>query len=101
MSGNHNKALAERRAYNDAYRASLPPSTKYGGPRIDVFFEGWALVGWGFSNAGHYWRRRSDDQLLALCGLHKPIERTNRGQLMIFEVGNYSKCKRCERKRRA
>lgn len=94
------KQLQERRAHNDAWRASLPPGSKFSGPSVDVFFEGWALVGWNLPRKGHYWRRRPGDRLLSMCGVWKVFEYTIKGQLMIFEVGNHEKCTKCLRMRR-
>lgn len=88
------KTMAEKRAHNDAIRASFPPGSKFSGPSIDTFFEGWAKVGFR-SLMGHYWMRRPGDRLLSLCGVWKAIEYTIRGQMMIFEVGNFDKCARC------
>jgi hypothetical protein len=89
------KSMAEKRAYNDAIRAAMPPGSKLSGPTPDVFFEGWAHVGWNLPRKTHYWRRRPGDTLLSTCGVRKPVEYTIKGQMMIFEGGNFEKCSKC------
>lgn len=96
------KQMREKRAYNDAVRASMPPDSKFSGPTPDVFFEGWVLVGFhrgGHERMAHYWRRRPGDRVLSMCGVSKTLEYTIRGQVMIFEIGNFPKCSKCVRKR--
>ena len=93
------RQLQARRAHNDAHRAAMPPGSKLSGPWIEVFFEGWAKVGFR-SRMGHYWRRRPEDRVLSLCGISRALQYTIRGQVMIFEVGNFDKCAKCLRKRR-
>lgn len=94
--------MAEKRAYNDALRASMPSSAKLSGPQLEVFLEGWALVGWNIPRKGHYWRRFGSLDLMSLCGVFKPIEYSGGSvgpKMMIFEVGNFDKCHKCQRKR--
>lgn len=74
------------------------PRSKLSGPWLEVFFEGWAKVGF-HAPMGHYWRRRPQDRVLSLCGISKELQYTIRGQVMIFEVGSFGKCVKCECKR--
>jgi hypothetical protein len=92
------KELRERRAHNDHLRATIFAGAKFSGPWVEVFFEGWVKVGF-HSNMGHYWRRRPEDRVLSTCGVWKDLEYTIRGQVMIFEVGNFPKCAKCALKR--
>lgn len=100
------KQMQERRAelkqsiarMAEAYPGVNHPDAKFSGAWIEVFFEGWAKVGFR-SQMGHYWRRRPDDRVLSLCGVWKDLQYTIRGQVMIFEVGSFDKCSKCLRKR--
>lgn len=91
-------SLKAKRAHNDAIRKSLPPGSLFSGPRLDVVFEGWLLVGWNHGRA-HYWRRGKGDDVHSSCGLARGFERDIRGNLMIFEAGNYPRCVKCAGKR--
>jgi hypothetical protein len=100
------KQLQERRtslarsiaAMAAVYPGAVGPGAKFSGPWIEVFFEGWAKVGFR-SRMGHYWRRRPEDRVLSMCGVSKALQYTIRGQVMIFEVGNFDKCAKCSRMR--
>lgn len=91
----HKTAMAAKRAYNDALRAQMPSTAKFSGPQVDVFLEGWALVGWNIPRKGHYWRRFGSLDLMATCGIVRPIQYEKTGGMMIFEVGNFDRCSKC------
>ena len=106
MNGRENE-MQERRAslartiqeIEGLHPGILARGAKFSGPWIETFFEGWAKVGF-CAPMGHYWRRRPGDRVLSTCGIWKDLQYTTKGQVMIFEVGNFEKCSKCVRMRR-
>lgn len=93
------ESLADRRKHNDAIRASFPPGAMFSGPSLNTLLEGWLRLGFRNGPITHYWRRGGTVDAVSLCGLQRSLTYTIRGQLMVFEIGNFPKCSKCSKKR--
>lgn len=69
-----------------------------GGHRIDNFRKGWALYIWTFGK-GHYWTRRSIEEVSSSCGLtRKALWNAPNGerQSTMHGVGQFPLCGKCK-----
>lgn len=63
----------------------------YSGVQLEDFKDGWALVG-GTFGCGHYFRRvGTEDLVLSSCGQWSRVG-------VLFGIGTFPACKRCEKK---
>jgi hypothetical protein len=100
---NENERVRQARAHLDWYRDVIfPPGSMLSGPGLNVFLEGWVRVGFSNGKATHHWRRfvgGEEGEIISACSLRRRLTYTNRGQLMVFERGDFPKCQRCEASR--
>ena len=70
------------------------------GGSIPDFTGGWALDIWG-NQCGHFWRRRSGDEVISKCGLIRTAEWRSKANgtvhARMYGIGDFPRCKKCER----